>query len=197
MINNDNPTVSIPSLDVLMNRGFRAVVHKVTQRAPGAPWEREVDVNGNEAEYEVMHIRFTNWTTACLEEEFGGMEQWQAQFEKQTFNTISKTIAIIEGKYTVGLNGANVPDTQYGAQRMKDNAVSDYSIAITNALMLSQGLSPELVGEAAEMAFKEMATERAKAEVEIRRSLNEAKSEDDTLTSPNLSLASESISEIG
>ena len=192
MITNNNPTVSIPSLDVLMNRGFRAVVHKV-EPVTGSGWKRAVDDEGNETEFEVLHIRFTNWTTACIEEEFGGMEEWQEEFEKKSFTTIAKTIAIIEGQFTADKDGKNVPDVQYGSMRMKDNAISDYSIAVTNALMLSQGLSPELVGEAATMAFKEMEQERGKAEQEIRKELDKMASEndDDTPTSPNNSQESE------
>jgi hypothetical protein len=83
--------------------------------------------------------------------------------------------------------------------RLKDGRLSEYVIALQNAALLAQGVSPDVVGEAVEMALRQQTKEINRMEKEVLAEIHNLVEDDegDTPTSPSNFQESASTSQTG
>ena len=151
-------TITVPPIDVLRNRGFQAKVHAIVTDDRGS-YSRKFDNDGQPL-FETIWVRFTNWTMANLEspapQGFGELRLWEAELDIRSTSTIIKTYAMIEDRYVLDNHGNTVPDMRYASLRLIDNQDMVYGTALTNAMFMATGVTPENAGEAMRRAIKEI-----------------------------------------
>jgi hypothetical protein len=154
-------TITVPSVDVLRNRGIQVQVHVVDTDDKGK-YVRRLDDN-DQPVYETIWVRFTNWTIANLEqpvpEGFGDLDSWELELNIRATSTVLKTYALVEDRLTLGSNGQTVPDVRWAAARLKDNSTRLYALALTSAMFMANGIEADVAGEVLRRSLK--ATEEA------------------------------------
>jgi hypothetical protein len=156
-----SPIIVPPNAQVLQNKGFQFYVHRLKRDEHGTilkPYERVYDETDKPV-YDMLWFKLTNAELAAIEEMnpvgFGSIEGWEEMLGKQTFKTIAKTVAIFLDEYTPDATGIPVPNVRLAATMLIDGKIADYVIAVSNAMLLSQGVSPEAVGESVKRSLAE------------------------------------------
>lgn len=147
----------IPNAVILKNRGFPIDVHKVEADEQGRL--SRVYNSADEPVLEKTWFQLTNADLAAIEEPepsgWGSLEKWQEALEERPFNTIAKTLAICHGLMNSMPDGRIVPDTRQAGLLMKDGEFMTYMAVMSGALMIAQGVDPELAGETVRKGIKE------------------------------------------
>lgn len=112
--------------DVLSNRGVPVQVHKVSEH------DRRALDDGGGYEFTVLNVRFSAYALACIEDTYGGMEDYQKAMEAKPNRTLVDTLALIWG-VTAPIVG----------EMMQDGAQNDYATAVATSLMLANGMEAE------------------------------------------------------
>lgn len=178
--------LNVPSPDVLMNRGIGTLVNVVKKNENGE-WQRAIDGEGNLIT-EPYWVRMTNWGIALIESPaplgFGSTDNWQKAFEVTPLRSMAQTMALLDNKMVI-VDGVEMPDIRYGAERLRDGFIAQYAVAFVNSFMLAQGVPPEKIALSVEKS-------RAKFEKNLEESLreldeqqNDDAADSDTQTNPS------------
>lgn len=152
-------TITVPSVDVLRNRGFQVKVHVVDTDEHGVYTRHYAE--DDQPVFEYIWLRFNNWLIANMESPqpkgFGSLGGWEAELNERPTSAVLKTFALVEDRYVTDFDGQTLPDIRYASERLVDNQVMLYGLALTNAMFLANGIEPETVGEVLKRSLKEVA----------------------------------------
>lgn len=180
--------IAPPNGDVLRNRGFQIRVHRMVKDDTGnyaLPYQRLLDAEERPV-IDLVWFRLTNAELAAMEEMppvgFGSIEDWETALKRQTFKTLAKTLAIALDLYVPDASGLSIPNIRLAAMMLQDGKIADYAVAMSNAMLLSQGVSPEAVGEAVKRGLAEVEKSEANA---LEKILKMFKDQDDAAAAAN------------
>jgi hypothetical protein len=149
-------TITVPSVDVLRNRGIQIEVHVVDVDEHGK-YSRRFDDN-DQPVYEAVWVKFDNWAIANIEQPapagFGDLDGWEQELNIRATSTVLKSFALIEDKYVLNAAGQTLPDMRWAAMRLKDNSTRLYALALANAMFMANGIEADVVGEVLRRSLK-------------------------------------------
>jgi hypothetical protein len=127
---------TLPSVQVLKNRGIPVLVHQVEPDPNGVQWHRVFTSDAPEADpvLETRFIKFTNLSLSDVEEKWGDTDEWEKALEAKPFHTMVATLAIM-WECT----------RQEAGKRMIDDAIDDYSTAVGAAILMANGIEGDAV----------------------------------------------------
>lgn len=182
--------VTIPDIDVLRSRGVMVRVNSLDEAGNRVLGSDGSPVLVNEYFY------FTNWSVAGLESPapmgFGSLEEWQESMTKTPNRTTMKTVALMRDKTVLSTSGDEVPDIRWAANLLIDGEMSSYGLALSTAMMLAQGVSPEATREAGQMMLRQQKKATQEAHAEMLKQFAEEEEDATTPTSHNESPSSPS-----
>lgn len=177
-----------PNTAILKNRGFQfkvCVLEKDDLGKVKVPYQRTIGAEG-EPEIELIWFRIDNSLLADIEEVdpygWGSIDGWEKSLNTSPVRTIAKTLAMFLEDFIPDRDGKSVPNIKRASKMLLDGVVADYLVAVSNAMLMAQGIDPEALREASEMALVQVAKKGEEAKATILEAFREATA--DTQTSP-------------